>query len=113
MCSWHHPVWKTSRLPTFSNAAFEKSITFFGAHFSCEQDGQPYFKFDIVSEVLFIYRLIPRKFDFLGWLAAFCSTPINRFLWASGSAPGRIQHKNVCFYVSVNRYALHRVACKI
>jgi hypothetical protein len=34
------------------------------------------------SEVLLIYRLIPRKPDFLGWLAFFDTTPIGR-LWGS------------------------------
>jgi hypothetical protein len=29
--------------------------------------------------VLFIYRLILRRFDFLGWLAPFGTTPIVRF----------------------------------
>jgi hypothetical protein len=40
------------------------------------------FKFDINSEVLFIYCLIPRKLDFIGWLAAFDTTPVSRFLRA-------------------------------
>jgi hypothetical protein len=52
---------------------------FFASHFSCEQNGQPNFKFDIYSEVLFIYRLIPKEPDFLGCLAIFDTTPINRF----------------------------------
>jgi hypothetical protein len=57
----------------------EKIFTFFGFRFSCEQTRQPAFEFDIASEVLFIYRLIPRKFDFLRWLAALGTTPVNRF----------------------------------
>jgi hypothetical protein len=44
----------------------EKSLTSFVAHFSCERDGQPNFKFGMNLEVLFIYRLISRKSDFLG-----------------------------------------------
>jgi hypothetical protein len=64
-------------------------------------------------EVLFIYRLIPRKPNFLGWLAIFDTTPIGRFWGASRSVHGRIQLQNACFWVSVNRYALHRVSCKI
>jgi hypothetical protein len=59
------PLWKVS--------------LFFGPHFSCEQDGQPNFKFDIDSEVLSIYRLIPRKTNFLGCLTIFDTTPICRF----------------------------------
>jgi hypothetical protein len=34
---------------------------FFGAHFSCRRNGLTNFKFDIDSEVVLIYRLIPRK----------------------------------------------------
>jgi hypothetical protein len=91
----------------------EKSLTFFEGHFFCERDEQPILKFDMYSEVLFIYRLIPRKPDFLGWLTAFNTAPIGRFLGASRSVHGHIQHKNACFWVSVDRYALHRVARKI
>jgi hypothetical protein len=56
-----------------------KSLDFFNAHFSCERDERPNFKFDTDSKVFFIYRLIPRKPDFLGWLASFDTTPIGRF----------------------------------
>jgi hypothetical protein len=42
-----------------------KSSTFLGSHFPCEQDRRPIYKFEIETEVLFIYRLIPRKPDFL------------------------------------------------
>jgi hypothetical protein len=71
--------------------AFSKSLK---SHFSCERDGQPTFEFDIDSEVLFIYRLIPRMPDFLGWLTIFDTTPIGRFFWggASRSVHSRIQH---------------------
>jgi hypothetical protein len=53
---------------------------FFGSLFSCGRDKQTTFKFGKDLEVLFIYRLIPRKPDFLGWIAAFGSTPVSRFL---------------------------------
>jgi hypothetical protein len=43
-----------------------KKSHFLGAHFSCKWDEQTNFKFEKDSEVLFIYRLIPRKPDFLG-----------------------------------------------
>jgi hypothetical protein len=46
--------------------ALEKVLLFFGAHFSCERDGQPNFKFDTDLGVRFIYRLISRKLDLLG-----------------------------------------------
>jgi hypothetical protein len=55
----------------------------------------------------------PRKFDFLNWLAAFGITSIGRFLGTSWGVYGRIQHKSACFWVSVDRYALHPVACEI
>jgi hypothetical protein len=38
---------------------------------------------------------------------------IGRFLGPSRSVHGCIQHKNACFWVSVDRYALHLVVCKI
>jgi hypothetical protein len=63
--------------------------------------------------MFFIYRLIPRMLDFLGWLDALGTEPISRFLGASRSAHGRIKHKSACFWVSVGRYALHCIACKI
>jgi hypothetical protein len=47
-----------------------KKSHFFRAHFSCEQDWQTNFKFAIDSDVCFIYRLLPRKPNFLGWLAS-------------------------------------------
>jgi hypothetical protein len=56
-------------------------------------DERPNFKFGTDSEVLFIYRLIPRKSDFLRWLAIFDTTPISRFLGASRGIHGRIQHQ--------------------
>jgi hypothetical protein len=62
----------------FQSPPFEKrtALTFL------ERGGRPMasFKFDIDSEVRFIYPLIPRKSDFLGWLAVFYITPITRFL---------------------------------
>jgi hypothetical protein len=59
-----------------------KTTNFFWFSFSCEQYGQPILKFDIDSEVLYIYRLKPRMVDFLRWLAAFGTTPVSRFLAA-------------------------------
>jgi hypothetical protein len=41
------------------------SPIFLGLDFSCERDRQPSIKFDIDSEVPFVYRLIPRKLGFL------------------------------------------------
>jgi hypothetical protein len=79
-----------------------KKSHFFGSHFSCERGKQPTFKFDIDSEVLFIYRLIPREFDFLGRLTVFGITPVSRFLGAYRRVHGRIQHKSACFWVSVD-----------
>jgi hypothetical protein len=90
-----------------------EKISLVGSYFSCERYGQPTFNFDIDSWVLCIYRLIPRKFDFLGWLAAFSTTPVSGFWGASRSIHGRIQLKIACFCVPVDRYAMHRVACKI
>jgi hypothetical protein len=43
-----------------------KKFYFFRVLFSCERHRQPNFKFDMDSEVLFIYRLMPRRPDFLG-----------------------------------------------
>jgi hypothetical protein len=88
---------------------FEKNL-FFGAHFSCERDRQSTFKFNKDLKVLFIYRLISRKLTFFGWLATFGITPASRFWGAFRSVHGRIQHKSACFWVSVDRYALHRAA---
>jgi hypothetical protein len=90
----------------------DRKVSLFGAYFSCEQDGEPKFKFDIDSEVLFIYRLIPRNPDFLERLVIFEATPIGRFLGASRSVHDRIQHKRACFSVSFDRCALHSAACK-
>jgi hypothetical protein len=56
-----------------------EKVLLFGAHFSCEWNERLDFKFNIDLEVLFIYRRIPRKPDFLGWLAIFDTTPIGRF----------------------------------
>jgi hypothetical protein len=91
----------------------QKSLTFFGSHFSCEENGQTNFKFVIELEVLFIYRLIPRETDCPGWLTAFATTPVSRFLGASRSFLGRTQRKSTCLWVSVDRYALHRVDFRI
>jgi hypothetical protein len=91
---------------------FEK-VSLFGSPFFCEQDGLPNFKFDIDSEVLFLYRQIPRKPDFLGWLAIFGTTPVGHFLGASRRVHGCIQHRKVDILVSFDRYALHSLACKI
>jgi hypothetical protein len=99
--------------PLFEERTDLEKFHFFGAHFSCEQDGQPKFKFDTDSEVLFIYRLIPRKPDLFGRLAIFATTPIGRILRASWSVHGCIQHKCAGVWISVNRYALHCVACEI
>jgi hypothetical protein len=56
-----------------------KSFSFFGAHFSHERDGKSNFKYDIGSESHYIDRLISRKFDFFGWLAALGITPVSTF----------------------------------
>jgi hypothetical protein len=90
-----------------------KRSYFFVAYFFYERDGQPNFRFDIDSKVLFIYRLIPRKPNFFGRLAIFYTTPIGRFFGASRSVHGRIQHKGAVTWVSGDRYALHRGTCKI
>jgi hypothetical protein len=58
-----------------------EKVTFSGAHFPCERNGQPNFKFYMDSEVLFIYRLIPRKFDLMGRLAAFSTLPRSVAFW--------------------------------
>jgi hypothetical protein len=71
-----------------------KSNHFFGTHFSYERDEQHTFKSDTDSEMFFIYRLVPRMSDFLGWLTIFDTTPNSRFLWAPRSVHGRIQHKS-------------------
>jgi hypothetical protein len=94
-----HPPWKKSH--------------FFRSQFSCKRNRQPTIKFNVGPEVLFIYRLIPRKFGFCESIAFFDTTPISRFLGGSRSVHGRIQHTIACFWVSIDRYALHRVACKI
>jgi hypothetical protein len=41
------------------------------------------------------------------------TTPISRFFRASRSVHDRIQNKSACFWISVNKYALHRVASEI
>jgi hypothetical protein len=87
---------------------------FFGAHFSCERDGQPNFKFDMNSEMRYLYRLIPRKFDFIGWLAAFSTYHSGQSLFGSFSERSRPHKtKSACVWVSIDRYTLYRVACKI
>jgi hypothetical protein len=83
----------------FSIPAIWKKSHFFGFRFSCERYGQPTIKFSIDLEMLFIYRLIPSKFDFLGGLAIFDTTPISRYFGASRGIHGRIQHKNACFWI--------------
>jgi hypothetical protein len=70
-----------------------KKYFFFRANFSCEQDGQPNFKFNVVAEVLFIYRLIPRKPDLFGRYAILDTIPIGRILRVSWSVHGRTQQK--------------------
>jgi hypothetical protein len=85
---------------------------FFGSYFSYEQDGHPNFKFGIDLEVLFIYRLVPRKSYFLGPLAIFDATSIGRILMTSQSVHDRTQHKRAGILVSVDRYTLFCVACE-
>jgi hypothetical protein len=63
--------------------------------------------------VLLIYRLIPRTHGLLGYTITFGTTPICRFFKALFFFHGCIRHGSVCFWVSVDRYALHRFACKI
>jgi hypothetical protein len=77
----------------------EKVLLILELIFSCERDGQPNFKFDVDSKVLFIYRLIPRKFDFLTMFAALGATPTSSFLGASRNVPSRIQY-NIEMFVS-------------
>jgi hypothetical protein len=62
-------------------------------------------------DVRLIYRLIPKTHGLLGYTTFFSTTPINRFLEASFSVEGSTQRKSVCFWVSVDRYALYGVAC--
>jgi hypothetical protein len=88
-----------------------KKSHFFEPHFFCERDGHTNFKLNMDSEVLFTYRLIPRKPNILGPLAIFDITPIGGILGASWSIRACIQHKSTCFWVSGDRYALYRVAC--
>jgi hypothetical protein len=88
-----------------------EKVLLFWSPFSCERDKRPIFKFDINLEVLFIYRMIPSKANFPGRLAILYTTPIVRFLGAFRSVHDRIQHIIACFWVSVDRYALHRAAC--
>jgi hypothetical protein len=91
-----------------------KSPTFLESHSSYERDIQSTFEIDMDSEVLFIYRLIPRWPDFLGWLATFDTTWISSFFGgATRSVHGRIQPKSVCFSIQVNRYAIVSCCLKI
>jgi hypothetical protein len=90
-----------------------KKSYFFGAHFPCEWDERPNFKFGIDLEVLFIYQLIPRKPDFLEWPAIWIPLQLFAFWGGSRGVHGHINHQNACFWVSFDRYALHCVACKI
>jgi hypothetical protein len=64
-------------------------------------------------KVLFIYWLVPRKFGFRESIVIFDTTPIGSFLGTTLSVHGGIEHKNACFLVSFNRYALYGDACKI
>jgi hypothetical protein len=112
-----HPGFEDGVKLIFQTPPFEKRTDkkphFSWILFSCEQNKHPNFKLDIKTKVLYIYRLIPRKPYFLEWLAIFDTTTICRFFGASRSAHGCIQHKSACFWVSVDIYALHCVACKI
>jgi hypothetical protein len=81
--------------------------------FSCNRNRQPTIKVDVDLEVLFIYRLIPRKSGFRESTGFFDTTPISRFLRASFSVHGGIQHESACFWVSVDRYALYSGTCEI
>jgi hypothetical protein len=78
-----------------------KKSHFFEGHFSCERDGQPTFKFEIDSEVLFTYRWLSRKLDFLGWLDIFYTTPIGRF-W-SFSESSRPHTTSKCLSLGICR----------
>jgi hypothetical protein len=40
-----------------------------GHGFSCKQDRQPIFKFNTKKELVFIYRMIPRRMGFIGRIA--------------------------------------------
>jgi hypothetical protein len=91
----------------------EKSFTFLESHFSPEWDRQPTIKFNMNSDVPFIFRLIPVKPGFLGWIVVFDTTPISRFFKASYSVNGLVEHQSACFLVSMDRYSLHCVACEI
>jgi hypothetical protein len=57
--------------------------------------------------------MILRKLVFLEQIVFFDTTPISHFFGASFSVHEVIQHKNACFLVSVDRYALHCISCKI
>jgi hypothetical protein len=57
---------KSNSLKKMDVKSSQFKFHFFGVHFSCERDERPNFKFDKESEVLFIYRRIPRKPNFLG-----------------------------------------------
>jgi hypothetical protein len=63
-----------------------EKVSLFGAYFSCERDEQPNFKFDIDWYVLPIYRLIPRKPDFLGRLAICDNFQLVAFLGLLGES---------------------------
>jgi hypothetical protein len=90
-----------------------ESPTFFKSHFSPEWDRQPGFKFNIQLYVLLIYRLIPRTHGLLGCTTTFGTIPINRFLGSSFSVHDSTKRQCACFCVSVDRYTLYDVACKI
>jgi hypothetical protein len=62
-------------LISLKNGQTLEKVSLFRVRFSCERDRQSNFKFEINSEVLFIYRLIPRAFGFLRWFAALGATP--------------------------------------
>jgi hypothetical protein len=81
------PFKKGPIFKTISNLAIWKNVRpsrwkkshFFRSPFSCERDKQPTMKFNIDTEVLFIYRLIPRKPGFRESMVFFDTTPISRF----------------------------------
>jgi hypothetical protein len=86
--------------------ALEK-VSLFLSHFSCERNRQPTFEFDKDLEMCFIYRLIPRKPNFVGWLVDFDTTPDSRFSGPSQSVHGRIQHIMLVYgYQSIDMHCI-------
>jgi hypothetical protein len=107
---------KTFHVPPFGKTTdhpLRKSSTFYRSEFSCERNKQPTVKFNIDLEVLFIYRLIPRKLGFRGWVGFFDTTPISRHLKASFSVHGDVRHNSAYIWVSFNRYTRYSGACEI